>query len=78
MKDILENWSNFIIGISFTFLIAEFGYVLAMAIFNRIEPLTSVIIIAIIYRQILGYPGKSLKTVLVYFEINDVFEKFLR
>src|SRR5690625_6685032 len=59
MKEIQENWRNFIIGIGFTFLIAGFGYLIALApIFNRIGPLASAIILAIIYRQIFGYPEK--------------------
>src|SRR5690625_2889850 len=59
MKEIQENWRNFIIGIGFTFLIAGFGYLIALApIFNRIGPLTSQIILAIIYRQIFGYTEK--------------------
>src|SRR5690625_3082440 len=59
MKEIQENWRNFIIGIGFTFLIAGFGYLIALApIFNRIGPLASAIILAIIYRQLFGYPEK--------------------
>src|SRR5690625_305150 len=59
MVEIREKWQNFIIGIGFTFLIAGLGYILAMApIFNRVGPLASAIILAIIYRQIFGYPNR--------------------
>lgn len=59
MTQTRNNWQHFIIGIGFTFLIAGLGYILAMApIFNRVGPLASAIILAIVYRQIFGYPEK--------------------
>jgi uncharacterized integral membrane protein (TIGR00698 family) len=46
-------------GISFTFIIAVLGFGLAKAPgFNHVGPLASAIMIAIIYRQIFGYPEK--------------------
>ncbi|MFC2947283.1 YeiH family protein [Virgibacillus sediminis] len=46
-----------IMGIGFTFIIAIFGYLLAMVPgFDRVGPLACAIILAIIYRQIFGYP----------------------
>lgn len=53
------NWSAFILGIGFTFIIALLGYVLAIIPgFNRVGPLASAIILAILYRQFFGYPEK--------------------
>jgi uncharacterized integral membrane protein (TIGR00698 family) len=47
-----------ITGIGFTFLIAVLGYLLARAPgFQLVGPLASAIVIAIIYRQVLGYPN---------------------
>lgn len=44
-------------GIGFTCLIALFGYLLAIVPgFDRVGPLASAIILAIIYRQFFGYP----------------------
>lgn len=46
-------------GISFTFIIAITAYVIVyLPGFNRIGPLATAIIIAIIYRQLFGYPEK--------------------
>ena len=46
-------------GIGFTFLIALLGYGLAIIpMFKKIGPLACAIIIAVIYRQIWGYPTK--------------------
>lgn len=48
---------RWILGVSFTFLIAALGYILALVPgFNHIGQLASAIIIAVIYRQIFGYP----------------------
>ncbi|KPH76675.1 MULTISPECIES: YeiH family protein [Bacillaceae] len=48
---------KFILGIGFTFLFAFIGYLLALLpIFNRVGPLAVSIILAIVYRQIWGYP----------------------
>lgn len=53
------DWTNMVYGIAFTFLIAVIGYVLAQVPgLNRIGPLATAIILAIIYRQIWGYPDK--------------------
>lgn len=50
-------WKRLLMGIGFTFIIALIGYFLAMIPgINRIGPLASAIILAIIYRQIFGYP----------------------
>ncbi|MBY7144138.1 putative sulfate exporter family transporter [Virgibacillus sp. NKC19-3] len=50
-------WNKLILGIGFTFIIAIIGYLLALVPgFNRVGPLASAIILAIIYRQLLGYP----------------------
>lgn len=47
-----------ILGVGITFIFALVGYLLAqMPGFNRIGPLASAIILAIIYRQIFGYPN---------------------
>ncbi|ASK61491.1 hypothetical protein CFK37_04535 [Virgibacillus phasianinus] len=49
-----EKWLG---GIAFTFLIAFLGYLLAMVPgFDRIGQLACAIIIAVVYRQIAGYP----------------------
>lgn len=46
-----------ILGVAFTFLIAALGYLLAMVPgFSEIGQLATAIIIAVIYRQIFGYP----------------------
>ncbi len=46
-------------GIGFTFLIAAAGFALALVPgFNRVGPLACAIILAIIYRQLFGYPEK--------------------
>lgn len=53
------QWKPMILGILFTFFIAILGYLLAMVPgFNRVGPLASAIIIAIIYRQFFGYPER--------------------
>ncbi|WP_449355472.1 YeiH family protein [Virgibacillus natechei] len=50
-------WKRLILGIGFTFIIAIIGYLLALIPgFDRVGPLASAIILAIIYRQIFGYP----------------------
>lgn len=44
-------------GVAFTFLIAFFGYTIALLPgFNRIGQMATAILIAILYRQIFGYP----------------------
>lgn len=51
------NWFSMIFGILFTFAIAIFGYIFAQVPgINRIGPLATAIILAIIYSQIWGYP----------------------
>src|SRR5690625_3365026 len=46
-----------VLGIAFTFLIAALGYLLAMVPgFDHVGQLACAIIIAVIYRQIFGYP----------------------
>jgi uncharacterized integral membrane protein (TIGR00698 family) len=48
---------KFVLGIGFTFLFAFIGYLLALLpIFNRFGPLAVAIILAIVYRQVWGYP----------------------
>lgn len=55
IKDL--HWNKVILGIGFTFFIALLGYVLAIVPgFNRVGPLACAIILAVIYRQIFGYP----------------------
>src|SRR5699024_9878360 len=51
------NWSAFILGIGFTFIIALLGYVLSIITeFNRVGPLASAIILAILYSLFFCYP----------------------
>lgn len=51
------KWKRFILGIGFTFLIAIIGYGLSLIPgFDRVGPLACAILLAIIYRQIFGYP----------------------
>ncbi|MEC5422888.1 putative sulfate exporter family transporter [Virgibacillus sp. C22-A2] len=51
------EWKKVILGIGFTFLFAIVGYLLAyIPGINRVGPLAAAIILAIIYRQIFGYP----------------------
>lgn len=53
------DWKSMILGIAFTFSIAIIGYLFALIPnLNRIGPLAIAIILAIIYRQIWGYPIK--------------------
>lgn len=48
---------RFFLGVAFTFLIALLGYLLALVPgFDRVGQLACAIIIAVIYRQIAGYP----------------------
>lgn len=50
---------SFMYGILFTFFIAIIGYILAqLPGFNRIGPLATAIILAILYRQLFSYPKK--------------------
>lgn len=50
---------QFAAGILFTFLIALIGYLLTnVPGFNKIGPLASAILLAVVYRQIFGYPEK--------------------
>ncbi|WP_231514768.1 YeiH family protein [Oceanobacillus salinisoli] len=50
-------WKSMILGIAYTFAFALTGYLLSMIPgFNQIGPLASAIILAIIYRQLFGYP----------------------
>ncbi|MBP1971201.1 putative integral membrane protein (TIGR00698 family) [Virgibacillus natechei] len=52
-----KYWKKLLLGIGFTFLIASIGYLLALVPgFNLVGPLGSAIVLAIIYRQIFGYP----------------------
>ena len=55
----LSSASLWLAGISFTFIIAILGFGLAKAPgFDHVGPLASAIVIAVIYRQIFGYPEK--------------------
>jgi uncharacterized integral membrane protein (TIGR00698 family) len=55
----LSSASLWLAGISFTFIIAILGFGIAKAPgFNHVGPLASAIIIAVIYRQVFGYPEK--------------------
>ena len=55
----LSSASLWLAGISFTFIIAILGFGLAKARgFDHVGPLASAIVIAVIYRQIFGYPEK--------------------
>nr|WP_156520710.1 putative sulfate exporter family transporter [Oceanobacillus sp. Castelsardo] len=56
-KERSTSKKRFILGIGFTFLIAIIGYLLALLpVINRIGPLAAAIILAVVYRQIWGYP----------------------
>jgi len=45
------------LGVGFTFLLALLGYLLSLLpVFNQIGPLAGAILLAILYRQIFGYP----------------------
>src|SRR5699024_7937352 len=64
------NWSAFILGIGFTFIIALLGYVLAIISgFNRVGPLASDIILAILYRQFFVYPDHLLVLLFLFLYI---------
>ena len=53
----LNPSAKWIIGIGITFIMAIAGYILAMLPgFSLIGPLGSAIIVAIVYRQIFGFP----------------------
>src|SRR5690625_2169627 len=53
----LNEWQKQLLGIGFTFLIAIFGYIIALIPgFNHIGPLACAIIIAILYRHYFGFP----------------------
>src|SRR5699024_2747118 len=55
------NWSAFILGIGFTFIIVLLGYVLAIIpVFNRVGLLASAVILAFLYRLFFGYSAKLL------------------
>ncbi|WP_163970596.1 YeiH family protein [Oceanobacillus halotolerans] len=55
----MQSTNKLLLGISFTFSIALIGYILALVPgFNRVGPLASAILLAIVYRQIFGYPEK--------------------
>lgn len=55
----LSSASLWFAGISFTFIIAILGFGLAKVPgFDHVGPLASAIVIAVIYRQIFGYPEK--------------------
>jgi uncharacterized integral membrane protein (TIGR00698 family) len=55
----LSSASLWFAGISFTFIIATLGFGLAKAPgFDHVGPLASAIVIAVLYRQIFGYPEK--------------------
>lgn len=50
-------WKKWVGGVSFTFLIAALGYLLAMVPgFSLAGPLASAIVLSVGYRQIFGYP----------------------
>lgn len=52
-----QQRTNFIYGVLFTFFIALLGYLLALVPgFNSVGQLASAIIIAVIFRQLFGYP----------------------
>ncbi|GIO24060.1 YeiH family protein [Oceanobacillus sp. J11TS1] len=56
-RQYLIAWERWIAGIAFTFFIALLGYLLAMVPgFQPIGQLACAIIIAVVYRQIFGYP----------------------
>ncbi|WP_010283652.1 YeiH family protein [Bacillus timonensis] len=62
----LSSKTTWIAGITFTFLIAFLGYLLALAPgFNQVGQLACAITIAVVYRQIFGYPEK-LKNGIVF------------
>src|SRR5690625_4645107 len=56
-KNEITTYLSWIKGVAFTFLIAFLGYLLAMVPgFTHVGQLACAIIIAVIYRQIFGYP----------------------
>ncbi|WP_067727069.1 YeiH family protein [Oceanobacillus damuensis] len=51
------HWKKLLLGIGFTFIFALLGYLLSLVPgFDRVGPLASAILLAIIYRQVFGYP----------------------
>ncbi len=59
----IASWSA---GVAFTFLIAFLGYLLALVPgFNHVGQLACAILIAVVYRQIFGYP-ETLKTGIAF------------
>lgn len=54
-----NNWQSFLFGILFTFIIAYLGIILAtLPGLNKIGPLACSILLAVLYRNIVGYPEK--------------------
>lgn len=63
-KKTVNNWlsSDFLLGLLFTLIIAAIGTGLAyLPVFNRLGPMLSAILIAVLYRNTLGYP-ESIRT----------------
>ncbi|HHU6751467.1 TPA: YeiH family protein [Staphylococcus pseudintermedius] len=57
--EIFFKKQSFISGIAFTFFIALFGYLLSLVPgFDKIGQLACAIIIAVVYRQLFGYPNE--------------------
>lgn len=55
--DGLNSTTLWLGGVTFTFLIAAIGFALSsLPGFNRLGPLASAILIAVVYRQVFGYP----------------------
>ncbi|MEH7225639.1 putative sulfate exporter family transporter [Bacillus sp. JJ1566] len=65
-QSILSTKAAWRLGITFTFFIAFLGYLLALVPgFNHVGQLACAIIIAVVYRQILGYP-ETLKSGITF------------
>ncbi|MGJ9457646.1 YeiH family protein [Oceanobacillus sp. CF4.6] len=57
LTKVSNYWRKLLLGICFTFIFSLFGYLLSLVPgFNRVGPLASAIMLAIAYRQIVGYP----------------------
>nr|WP_246439653.1 putative sulfate exporter family transporter [Bacillus benzoevorans] len=56
-KKLISSRGLWVSGVAFTFLIAVIGFMLAkMPVLDKIGPMASAIILAILYRQFVGYP----------------------
>lgn len=66
MPCIIKNNSKLIFGVLFTFIISAFGTVLAyLPVIGKIGPMLISIIIAVIYRNFIGYP-EAIRTGIIF------------